>query len=172
MMKKYLSLLLVFAFMLSLIPMSVSADSVSAELKTVTVTGATLIPSLTSGTYTYDVIVDDKEALLPTLTYTLNDNTATYEELEKAEHLGDYTLVKVTDGQNENTYKFTFREPYEVSTTASYSTTSKDGTVVRSDRKNDVWATRFNYTSVLSRAGAVENDYIPLISFDLTNADV
>lgn len=171
-MKKYLSLILVFAFMLSMIPMSVSADVTDAELKSVTVTGATLIPSLTSGTYTYDVIVDDKEALLPQLNYTLNDNTASYEVLKSADYLGDYTLVKVTDGQTENTYKFTFREPYEVSTQSEFAITPSDATTVRTDRKHVAWTTTTNHMDVKRVKDTEELTYIPLILFDLTGKNV
>ena len=170
-MKKYLSLILVFAFMLSMIPMSVSADVTTAELKSVTVTGATLIPSLTSGTYIYDVIVDDKEALLPQLNYTLNDNTASYEVLKSADYLGDYTLVKVTDGQTEKTYKFTFREPYEINADKEFSQEVSAITMVQPKSGNAAWTTTTWFPLNKNAAGtaATSYTYLPLIRFDLSS---
>lgn len=170
-MKKHLSLILVFAFMLSMIPMSVSADVTTAELKSVTVTGATLIPSLTSGTYTYDVIVDDKEALLPQLNYTLNDNTASYEVLKSADYLGDYTLVKVTDGQAENTYKFTYRAPYEVSVDKGFSQLVSAITKVNPSSGNSAWTTTSWFPLNKNSTGISTSSWtsLPLIRFDLSS---
>ncbi len=167
-MKKYLSLILVFAFMLSMIPMSVSADVTTAELKSVTVTGATLIPSLTSGEYTYDVIVDDKNAALPQLNYALNDNTASYDVLKSAKYLGDYTLVKVTHEQTEKTYKFTFRAPYE-SDSAEISLIAKDSTDVRASSSEKGKPSEDKGYHIARIRPGTQYTYYVLVKFDFTD---
>ncbi len=167
-MKKYLSLILVFAFMLSMIPMSVSADVAAAELKSVT--GAYLNPALTSGIYNYDVIVDDVNAALPALSLELNDNTSSYQVTKLAENLGDSTLVKVTAAdQSENTYKFTYREPYESETTEC-SLIAVDSTTVRQNSTyiNTPYTTDPGY--FIARVTSSYNWNI-LVKFDFTNTN-
>ena len=128
-MKRYLSLALVFVFVFSLIPYTVSADNTSAELKTATVTGADIYPVLSSGVYNYEVIVTDENAILPEITYELNEGDAA-QITQKAEYLGETTIIKVTgaDG-SENTYNFTYRSQY-LSDNVSSSLLVSDNTTV------------------------------------------
>jgi len=138
-MKKYLSLFLVIAFMLSMIPTSVSADTLPAELKSVSVTGADICPAFSSGIYNYEIIVLDEDAPIPDITYVLNDGD-TASIINKAEYLGETTSLKVTGVDNlENTYNFTYRVKY-LSETTSATLEASDLTSVSKSKGDDVYS--------------------------------
>ena len=162
-MKKYLSLFIAVALMVCMIPVSAASDNTSAQLKTVSVTGADLSPAFSSNVYSYDVLVDDESAPLPALITELYDNNSTKETLKTASDLGSTTVIKVTDVSGEtNEYKFTYRTQLKLKTTPDWEIVRDESVTLDSNNSTSTNAANDTYLRVY-------RTLVPVIRFDLTD---
>ncbi len=174
-MKRILSLTLALSLILSSFAFSVLADD-AAQLKTVTVENAKLTPAFSPEVYSYDIIVDDEEAALPEIEYTLKDLSSTASVIKEAEVLGDYTEIKVTaTDSTENVYKFIYRAPYGISASPTNTPINGIGSSVRGDRPTYTMgdATR-NYTWLLKAANSTYPaglTYMPIYKFSIADVE-
>ncbi len=174
-MKRILSLTLALSLILSSFAFSVLADDV-AQLKTVTVDSAILIPSFSPDVYVYDIIVDDEEAALPEIQYTLNDGD-TASKIKEAENLGEATEVKVVSADNsEKTYKFTYRAPYEYDASGEKSVVLNQDTVLNSYSSKQAKTYPQNNASYIDKylavVGYANGSDLAVMDFDLTAANI
>ena len=103
--QKFLSFITAAAILLSLISFP-SFSAGGAQIKDVAVSGGVIVPGFLPTVTDYTVAIDE-EGDIPDVLYTLFDNTAGV-EIVKAEDNNETTTIKVTNGQDEKTYSFTF----------------------------------------------------------------
>ena len=175
-MKRILTLTLAVAFLLSSFSFAAFAAGENAQLKTVTVDGATLMPSFSPDVYAYDIIVDDEEAALPAINYTVEDGI-TVSIKKEAKNLGEATEIKATAADNsENTYKFTYRAPYGYDSSSEKSVALSQDTILNSYSSKQSKTYPQNNASYIDKYLAMvtyaASSDLAIMDFDLTEANI